>query len=72
MERAMQDKAEQSKEEKRIEIYIKKLKGLSTKLKDLELDSLKVEVEQLISEVKVNTSSDLTVLKSLTKISKHI
>jgi hypothetical protein len=56
-----------NKEEKRIEIYINKFKGFSTKLKDLELDSLKVEVDELISEVEANTSSDLNVLKGLNK-----
>ena len=56
-----------NKEEKRIETYINKLKGFSTKLKDLKLDSLKVEVDELISEVEANTSSDLNVLKGLNK-----
>ena len=59
--------ADVNKEKKRIESDIRKLKKHFKKLNDLELDSLKVEVEQLISEVKVNTSSNLTVLKSLTK-----
>ena len=55
------------KEERSIENYTKNLKRLSKKLQDLEFDSEKVKVDELISEVEANTSSDLIVLKGLTK-----
>jgi uncharacterized protein YjbI with pentapeptide repeats len=55
------------KEERSIENYTKNLKRLSKKLQDLELDSEKVEVDELISEVESNTGSDLNQLRVLTK-----
>ena len=48
-----------------IDSNLKILKNHYKKLQDLELDSLKVKADQLISEVESNTSSDLSILKSL-------
>ena len=68
-------KAEKKREEKRIADAKKTLKSIDSnlrilknhlkKLQDLELDSLKVEAEQLISEVDNNTNSELSMLKNL-------
>jgi len=48
-----------------IDINLKILKNHYKKLQDLELPNLKVKAYALISEVESNTSSDLSILKSL-------
>jgi hypothetical protein len=57
--------ADAKKVEKSIGIYINKIKYHLRKLTNLHLDSMKVKVENLISEVEGNTSFDLNVLSSL-------
>jgi len=52
--------AEIKKVQKKIDFFLKELKN-----QDLDLDSLKIEVDNLISEVENNTNSDLKVLRSL-------
>jgi hypothetical protein len=57
--------ADAKKTQKSIDSNLRILKNHLKKLQDLELDSLKVEAEQLISEVDNNTNSELSMLKNL-------
>jgi hypothetical protein len=56
--------ADIKKVQKKIDLFLKELKNHFNKNQDLDLDSLKIEVDNLISEVENNTNSDLKVLRS--------